>query len=396
MRFALALILLLTTTTANAQRQRAVRPPAVPNAYKTLHSYLDAHLDGLERYLDTRTVPTDHQLMFGGELMPANPNRGAALLAPDAMAGVRVYLDAMQRLGITVANVGIAYPLLDPLYPRNGQYLAFYKAVAQEVKRRGMKLSIEMGVVFSGTPFSDIAVDFSLLPFEQYRESKRTMAEIIIRELAPDYLGLVAEPDTEAALTGYLQLNDPATYLGIITHVLTDLNRGKTLIGAGIGSWGDTRFIAEFLKTSIDYVDLHHYPIWTVPSQNLVLIAQAARAAGKRVTLDETWLYKATANENTDIAANEEIFRRDAFSFWWPLDARFLRLITKVARVERFDYISPFWTTYFFGSVDYTAETANLPYQEITERVNRKAVENILAGKTTPLGDQYSSLARQR
>jgi hypothetical protein len=392
MRSVLVCALLLTATAIEAERTRAVRVTVVPEAYKPLWIYLDAHLEGLERYLETRSVPADHRLMLGGEVMPANPNRGAALLAPEAMAGVRVYLEAMQRLGADVANVGIAYPLFDPSFPRSAEYIAFYKSVAEEVRRRGMKLSVETGVVFAGTPFADVNVDFSTLTFDQYRQAKRAMAHTIVRELSPDYLGLVAEPDTEAALTGLDQLNDPVAYRELVNYILQGLDRGGTMIGAGVGTWGDLRFVNEFVRTSIDYVDVHHYPTWTVALQNLVVIAQTARAAGKRLTLDETWLYKATAAEDTSIAANEEIFRRDAFSFWWPLDAKFLRLIAQLARAERFDYISPFWTTYFFGSVDFTGETANLAYRQLTERVNRTAVENLLAGRTTPLGEEYKRL----
>lgn len=394
MRLALTVLLALMAEAADA-RPRAVRTANVPQAYKALYAYLNAHLAGLETYLDTRTAPAGHHLLFGGELMPANTNRGADLLGSDALPGVRVYLDAMQRLGIQVVNVGIGYPQIDPSFPRSAEYIAFYKNVAEEVRRRNMKLSVEMGVVFTGTPFANIDVDFSTLTVAKYREDKRTMAHTIVRELAPDYLGLVAEPDTEAGLTGLTALNDPATYAGIVSRTLQGLDKGGTLIGAGVGTWGNLDFVREFVKLDIDYVDVHLYPIWTTPQQNLVFIAQMARAAGKRVTLDETWLYKAHASEATNIAANEEIFRRDAFSFWTPLDQKFLRLLTTLATVEGFDYISPFWTTLFFGNVDFNAETATLPYRHITERVNRKAVENLLAGRVTPLGAEYRQLIRE-
>ena len=221
------------------------------------------------------------------------------------------------------------------------------------------------------------------------------MAQTILREMSPDYLGLVAEPDTEAALTGLTALNDPATYAGMLTFILQGLNRGDTLLGAGVGTWGNLKFVEEFVKLGIDYVDVHHYPIWTEQLQNLVFIAQMARAAGKRITLDETWLYKAHFSESTSIAANEEIFRRDAFSFWTPLDQRFLRAIAKLAQVERYDYISPFWTNLYFGNVDYTAETATMAYRDVTARVNQKAVENLLAGRVTPLGSEYRQIIRE-
>jgi hypothetical protein len=392
-RSTLGVLLFLAALPTAAQKPRAVRPPsAVPAQYQQLYGYLDAVITGLERYLDTRTVPADHVPLFGAELAPANGNRGADLLRPDTLAGVRVYLDALQRLGVNHANVSIVYPLFEPDFPRRNEYIAFYRAVAQEVRRRNMKLGVGATVIFAGTPFANTNVDFSDLTLAQYREGKRNMVRIIISELAPDFLGLGSEPDTEAALTGLEELNSPAAFRSYIEYVLEGLDRGDTLIGAGIGTWGNLAFVNEYVKTSLDFIDLHIYPIWPYALQNAVFAADIARRNGKRVTIDETWLYKALQTESTNIAANEEIFRRDAFSFWSPLDRRFLAALVKLARVERAEYISPFWSVYFFGAVEYDSTTAALPYADIAARANRKAVENILAGRTTPLGEEYRRL----
>jgi len=35
------------------------------------------------------------------------------------------------------------------------------------------------------------------------------MAHLVVRELHPDYLGLITEPDTQAKLTGLKELNQP-------------------------------------------------------------------------------------------------------------------------------------------------------------------------------------------
>jgi hypothetical protein len=92
------------------------------------------------------------------------------------------------------------------------------------------------------------------------------------------------------------------------------------------------------------------------------------------------------------VASAPEIFRRDTFSFWAPLDQKFLAAIAKSARVAQIDYISPFWTQYFFGYVDYTSSNANLPFKELAAMVNQVAYSNILADQFSSTGEFYRQI----
>ena len=47
------------------------------------------------------------------------------------------------------------------------------------------------------------------------------MVSAIIRDLDPDYIDIGSEPDTEAALTGLSELNDPLRYTEYVRYVLT-------------------------------------------------------------------------------------------------------------------------------------------------------------------------------
>ncbi|MGZ8866836.1 MAG: hypothetical protein ACXW2P_00730 [Thermoanaerobaculia bacterium] len=393
-RFCL-IALVLVTGPVHAQRRRAVSPSDVPAPYRTLYSGLDAGLDKWLAYLDTRTPVAGHRITFGAEVITANTNRGSALLRPEALAGVRLFLDRLADMGVQGASISIGYPMLDPSFPRSDEYLAFYREVAREVRSRSMKLHVETGVVFANTPFSDLAVDFSQLTLARYVAGKRVMAERILEHMRPDFLGLGGEPDTEAGLTGLEELNDADVYANALREVVEGLDKGATVVGAGVGTWSPIQFAQRLVEVQeLDAITLHIYPLWKMPIENATLIPALARAKGKRVTLDEAWLYKAVPAEAANIAANDAIFRRDAFDFWSPLDVKFLTTITRLAEVEGIDFVSPFWSTYFFGSIKWSSSLEQSPYSTVVERVNEAAVANLLAGRLTPLGEHYKQLIR--
>ncbi len=101
------------------------------------------------------------------ELLTANGNRGDALLRPDALASDRLMLDALQKLGVTAVSVDIPFPLLSPSYPRSSDYLAHYRGVAAEVRKRHMTLMVETQVVFTGTAFSPLQIDYGSMTDDQ-------------------------------------------------------------------------------------------------------------------------------------------------------------------------------------------------------------------------------------
>ncbi len=396
-RASLVLMVLISLPVA-AQRRRSVSPsPVVPAEYRVLYASLSSGLDQWLAYLNTRSPMAGHRTTFGAEVITANTNRGTALLRADALAGVRLFLDRLAEMGVEGASISIGYPMLDPSFPRNDEYMAFYREVARETRRRHMKLHVELGVVFANTAFADLDVDFSHLTLAQYTAGKRAMAARVLEEMQPDFLGLGGEPDTEAALTGLRELNDPDVHANTIQKIVDGLDKRGATLGAGVGTWSPLPFAQRLADVrGLDAMTLHIYPIWKAPIQNATLIAALARAKGKRLTLDEAWLYKATATEATSIAANEAIFRRDAFDFWTPLDMKFLSAITRLAEVEGIEFVSPFWSTLFFGSIAWDPGSDDLSYSAVVQRVNQAAVANLVAGRLTPLGEHYKALIRER
>jgi hypothetical protein len=372
---------------------RATPPPAsVPREFQSLYDELDTTLTAFDKSFDASGG--NYPVTFAAELLPANGNRGAELFTPTNLQGTRLWLDRLQALGVQGVTVAIKYPILTSDFANSAKYLEYYKTVASEIRQRGMKMVAKVGVVFP-PPFSTLNVNFKAMTFEQFKASNKQMVVTIINEIKPDYLDLGAEPDTEARITGWRELNTPQVYTDLINYALKDLNRGDTKIGAGIGTWGNLDFVRSYVtNTSLDFIAIHIYPVTGNALQMAVAAADLAHQHNKRVILDETWLYKASANERApNIAANADIFRRDAYSFWAPLDQKFLALIAKLARAKNIEYVSVFWAQYLFAYLDYDPKLQSLSYSELMAQLNTAATPNVLAGKPSSTGEFYKRLS---
>lgn len=346
----------------------ALASPNVPAEYQELYSFLDTTLNSFNSYLDSKSAGATYPVIFGAELLPANSNRGTDLFASQTLQAVSLYLDRLQRLGVKGVTFPLGYPLYTPGFPNYQEYVQFYRQVVQEVRKRGMTLSIESAVIFANTPFSKLSVHYSGLTFAKFEAEREDMIATIVHDLKPDYLNLGAEPDTEYQLTGLEELRSPDKYTDYINYVLAGLDRGNTKIGAGIGTWGNLDYVKSLAaKSTLDSIHVHVYPIYQDFLQKIFTISDIARQYGKHVVLDEAWLSKSEKPSGIgSVASSPEIFRRDAFSFWAPLDQKFLQVLVKSARIAQIDYISPFWTQYFFGYLDYSSSNADLSFRDMS------------------------------
>jgi len=332
--------------------------------------------------------------IFGAELLPANSNRGAALLSPNTMQAVTLYLDRLKELGVGGVTFPVGFPLYTPSFPNYSAYVQFYKQVVQEVRKHGMVVEIESSVLFTNSAFSPITFDYSTLTFQQFELQRKEMVLALIQDLQPDYLDLGAEPDTQYRLTGFTEFTSPESYTAYVNYILDGLNRGNTKLGAGSGTWvGDAYVQSLAMNTSLDFIALHVYPIVGPTLQRLLTFSNIAKQYGKRVVLDEAWLYKVGTLQAQSIASNTDVFRNDVFSFWAPLDQEFLGAMVSAAKVEGIDYISPFWTLQFFDYLNYTSDTATLSYQDLAAMLGKVASQNVLNNQFSTTGIFYGQLA---
>ncbi len=362
----------------------------VPFRYQSLYRQLERAVEAFAyRLPDAQTSA----LCFGAELLPANAHRGLALLRPDTRAGVALYLDALRALGVRGVKVAIGYPILSEDDPHRDAYLAFYRDIAREVRRRGMRLLVGTGALI---PDETTGVRSHVgLTIERYREARRQIARTIARELQPDYLTIANEPTTEARATGLGQLADMNEYMRLVRFMLDGLAdvRAGIRVGAGAGNWEAVEFVRRFAKMDeLAYVDVHIYPVTLGLLDRAAEMVRLARAQGKPVIIGEAWLYKASALELMGNVAPGPIFARDVFSYWAPLDQKFIEAITRWASAEGVEFLSFFWSKYFFAYVDYTPAHERLSPAQLLGLADAAAAENILRGEMSSTGARYRAL----
>jgi hypothetical protein len=367
----------------------------VPPKYQSLYNQLNSDLDNFNSSLDSHgPAPADPNLIFATDLLPANGNRGSALLTPGAMQGTTAYLDRLKELGVGGVVVAIKYPLLSSNYSKKQEYLVFYKQVFNETRKRGMKIIVETGPMFNMPEFGDTinykSPDFSL---QTYEAGEKGQIQTIITELKPDYLTVANEPDTYSALTGLKELNTPAGFTGYVSFILDGLDRGNTVVGAGTGSWSSPAFISDLASnTSVDYIDLHIYPTSSSSTNFLDQADQMAGIAkqnGKKLAITEAWLNKERPNELGAVAGTPAIFQRDVFGFWAPLDQKEISTVSKFARQNQMQFVSFFWADYFFAYLNYSDSLDSQPYEQVMEQENQQQSKNIVDDMFSPTGEGY-------
>jgi hypothetical protein len=359
----------------------------VPAAYRGLYSFLQNAIAQANNVLTSIDKGQTNQVTLGSELLSANGNIGPGLLKPHAIDGVRVYLDGLQAVHVGGVTVAVSYPLILSRFPNSAQYLAFFEAVAQEVHSRGMKLDIETGPIF---PDQGITVSYRGLTASRYASDKNEIAQTILNQLQRDYLNLGSEPDTEAKLLSLPVLNTPAGWTSYVTQASKGLNRGSTKIAAGIGTWGNVAIAKSLMNTDLDAIAIHFYPINSQAMTIAVAVAELAHQKGKALILDETWLYKSQSFAGSN---PYNVYKLDPFNFWAPLDQQYLAAMVRLCKLENIEYVSPFWSEYFFAYLNYSPALANASYNLVREASGTAASQALQDGMSTSTGQFYAALA---
>jgi hypothetical protein len=364
-------------------------PPHIPPEYAPLGDLLGTELGDFETALNTSWDHSRGSTVFSADLLYANGNVGEGLLQPQVVGLNRTLLDHLQALGINGVVVAIKFPLLSPNFPHSSDYLAFYQQVIAECHRRGIRVLVESGAIFSGTPYSSVHVDWSQYTRDTFFEGLEDQLLLIANQVRPDYLTLANEPTTDAALTGF-QIT-PAVWGAFLREASARIDRSSGVrVGAGTGTWENPAYMSEAMSVQrLDYIDLHIYPLGSNGDylDRALQYAQQAHAAGKAVTVSECWLYKASPDElGNGLGDIQKIMNRDVWSFWSPVEERFVLDIVHLADAARMDFVSFFWARNFFAYLDYLSTPHNLSTQQLNQRINQASLANLQAGTLSPLG----------
>ncbi|MEO8661518.1 MAG: hypothetical protein ABI693_23820 [Bryobacteraceae bacterium] len=373
--------------------------PPVPAGYQDMYSAMQASITTFAHTIPPSVPGTRPAVAFSAHVGSANSALGTRLLESGHMTGVNLELDGFKAIGNSAISLSIDYPTLDSTFDPFGghaaEYLNFYKSVIAGARARGLKVIIETGPLFSDPILSNVAVlpFYQTLSLDGYKAGRAAHAVLIAQQLAPDYLSVIQEPDTEASQTGKIELGRPDGSLALLNQILTAYRAAgiHIPIGAGVGSWMTNwdAFISPFSTTSIDFIDLHVYPVnrdFLTRAQGIV---DRAHAAGKKVGMSEAWLNKVSDTE-LGTATPAQVFARDNYSFWMPLDSIFVKAMIEFSFHEQFEFLAAFQGGCFRGYVDYSPNTSGLSYRELGDAAIAVRTTAMLAGTFTGLARDWS------
>jgi hypothetical protein len=366
-------------------------PADVPDAYRAVYRELESELSRLNPILAAPWSRKTGATAFGVALRVANRNPGEDLPNEQALRATALLLDRLQQIGATSVSLSIPYPVLTASFPETPACREFYRQVAAEVRQRGLQLVVEMGTLSRAPEASELPVGYSGLTREHFYSGLREMAEAVIADIHPDYLTVLSEPDTQTRNTGLAF--SASQFAAAVKSAVRGLDPGSTWLGAGTGTWLALDYFKALADVpELNYLDLHILPIQHGFASDRVLKAtEAARVRGKRVSVGAAWLYKISSRELGRIDP-AEAFARDTYSFWQPLDERFIATVVNLAHTIQAEFCSFSGMDLLYAYVDYTPETSRLAPAQLMQASQAAAAETILAGKLSSTGERFKKL----
>ena len=400
-RFKNSTVLCLLVLASLPLQTRAQTPPPVPAEYQDLYNEMYSDLTKFQSAMRASSqgqAQSATATIFSASLPTANSNLGPALIQPGHLTATLKNVDGLKALGVKAIMMDVNFPILYRGYYSTDaeyqQYLDYYVRVVQEIRARGMKVLVNSQAMFSwgGGSYVNVGPFYASLSLDQYKQGRMEVCRAIAQNLKPDYLAVIQEPDTEGSQTGFTELGTASGSTALLNVILGGLQGGipGVKVGAGVGSWTNNYmgFIQGYLGTSVDFINIHIYPVNKDYLNRALLIADAAKSAGKEVGISETWLQKVRDSE-LGVLNYDALAARDVFSFWAPLDALHLQVIAEMASQKGVAFVSAFWSDYFRSYLDYSSSIANLQMGGMRALLQAPQAAASAAGTYTSTGIAY-------
>src|ERR1039457_3242974 len=376
-------------------------PPPVPTSFQDLYTSVNNYLDSFNTTLNSQWNAVKYPVLFTANLWDASAAGGPQLTGANSLANVQAQLQELKAMGVQAVTVEVGFPMLyEPFFSSQSQYqqfVTFYQNVAASVRAQGLKLIVDnecllVGKVLSGwnpAPF------YATLNWEQYQEARAQTAVVIAQTMQPDYMVVLEEPDTEATMTGQSAVNTVGGATSMLSLILSSLQQAGVpgvKGGAGVGTWlGQYQeFIQSFVTLPVNFIDMHVIPVNHSYLPNALAIASIAAAAGKPVTITQTWLHKVRDSE-LNVLTSDQILARDPFSFWAPLDAYFVQTMEKLAYCTRMTFLDIFQSIFFWAYLPYDVSTETLTPSQILSQATQQSQQNMMAASYTSTALSYYS-----
>lgn len=380
--------------------------PPVPPAYQDLYNTMQSSINSFNQGTLARWDGSKYPVTFSSHISTLNSNRGATILTLNAYRAFLMQLNGLKALGVTGVVLNVDYPILDRNFdPWGGQsaaYLELYRQAIADIRTRGLKVIIETGGLFSQTVFAgvNVAPYYQSLSTTDYMTGRAQQALVIAQQLQPDYLNVLAEPDTESAQTGKRELYTYTGSMQLLNTILGVLRGAHATIpiGAGVGTWlatdsqgkGFSDYVSGYASTSVDSIDMHVYPVNRDYLTRMNTIASIAKAAGKKITMTEAWDYKVRDSE-LGVASMDVIYARDPYSFWAPLDTQFLQAMVDFSHAQHLDVMAAFWSDYFWSYLTYDGTVSSLAPSGTYSQVQTLQAQQMLIGSFTSTGQAWET-----
>ncbi len=366
----------------------------IPDEYQELYQFVEDKLVFIDSTITANWDGEKYCTSYCTNLLPASSNKGEHLLGqlPELYA-VKGNLNAIDSLGVECIDLTIQYPILVNSFPRSDEYLEYYKQVVQEIRNRGKKLLIGCQSTFRDSVFGqlDVSEFYIGLTTERYKTEKAQMLQTIIDSLQPNYITLEMEPSTQEMNLGLDFSVD--SVMDYIDYFMNHVEFNDALVGSGSGTWDSMDFIDTIARRAdIDYIDYHIYPVnLDFFVDKVFKIDSLAKLYDKKLIIGECWLHKVTDDEFSELSYLD-VFSRDVFSFWIPLDSLFIESIVKLSHYSKIEVTSLFWANFFFAYLDYDEELGNMSPGELYDTVFKAATPNIISITFSPIGELYEYL----
>lgn len=396
---------------------------SIPQSLKPLYTYLETTLATNQAWVDSQwdgKISPDY--LPNASLIIANSNAAnAGYLTSSYLSLVDAFIKNLKKLGCKSVQLDLQFPIFDEqffIYAKNNKlmkitdpgasdYLQFYKNVSKLIRDQGLVFTVESQVIFTQKTYSQLPVkgyyqyfnDQGELGLELYKFYRLEMLKTIVSELAPDYITICDEPDTEVWLTGIDLLKKKENYANMVGYFINGLKPlgGKTKLGCGFGIWDKNSdyWVNTFSTLPIQFMNIHLYALDNFSNKyednlipKLIRTIDKIHSLEKSVVIGECWLYKKMKNDTNDI---EKLYARDFFDSFIPLDISYLKLVSKIAHWKNVEYVSPFWTSFFFSYLTFD-EVKNLSPAERMKLNNGKVVQNIKKGSFSQTGKAYQEM----
>ncbi|MGA2589340.1 MAG: fibronectin type III domain-containing protein [Bryobacteraceae bacterium] len=411
---------LIAVLSAGGARICSAQGLPVPPVFQDLFNTLNTDLGDFNTALNGLWNGSKYPVLYAGELSNANSNN-SNLLTSSALPSVQNQLSMLKALGVQAVAVEVSFPMLyEPFFSSQTeyqQYVSYYSQVATMVKQQGFKLIVESQSMIPGGNLgsgfgTQLAAFYPTLNWTQYQAARAQAAQVVAQTMQPDYFVLQEEPDTEATQTGQTNVDTVSGATSMLDQTASSVLLAgvpNMKIGAGVGTWlsGFQGFIDSYtgqqcsstqpcVTVPLDFLDMHIFPINELgpPTndnfwQNTLTIVSMAQAAGKPVTLSQTWLRKVRNSEWGVLSGNTQE-SREVFSFWEPEDEAFLQTIVNLANYSNMIFMNPWDTAEFSTYLTYSLVSTLSPGQLYSQE-GSAASTALLQGLFSPTGLSYYS-----